>query len=63
LLDTEPVDVKGVRSRRGRLHRNGAAEAHQTEGRDLVALRIIVTGSTTAEGKSFELVDRYDSAA
>ncbi|MDQ8153729.1 MAG: saccharopine dehydrogenase C-terminal domain-containing protein [Gemmatimonadota bacterium] len=65
LLELEPVDVKGVKVR----PRDVAVAAmgprlRKPGGRDLVALRVIVQG--TSGGRpvthSFELVDRFDEA-
>jgi lysine 6-dehydrogenase len=63
LLDTEPVDVKGVKvAPRDVFIATVQPKLTKPKGRDLVALRVVVTGSNngTKATKSFELVDRYD---
>jgi lysine 6-dehydrogenase len=63
LLDTEPVDVKGVKvAPRDAFIATVKPKLTKPNGRDLVALRVVVTGSNngTKATKSFELVDRYD---
>ena len=63
LLDLEPVDVKGVRV----VPRDVAIAAMtprltKRDGKDLVALRVTVSGRKSTEPKAvtYELVDRYD---
>ena len=63
LLDLEPIDVKGLRV----VPRDVAIAAMaprltKPDGKDLVALRVTVTGRIGAESKTvtYELVDRYD---
>jgi lysine 6-dehydrogenase len=63
LLDLEPIDVKGVHV----VPRDVAIAAMtprltKRDGKDLVALRVIVTGRKSSEPKTvtYELVDRYD---
>jgi lysine 6-dehydrogenase len=63
LLELEPIDVKGVRV----APRDVAVAAmgprlKKPEGKDLVALRVIVRGTKDGRAKTitFELVDRYD---
>lgn len=63
LLDNEPIDVKGVRVvPRDVFIAQVQPKLTKPQGRDLVALRVVVKG--TKEGKpatkTFELVDRYD---
>ena len=63
LLDTEPVDVKGVKvAPRDAFIAVVQPKLTKPKGRDLVALRVVVSGSNngTKASKSFELVDRYD---
>lgn len=63
LLDNEPIDVKGQRViPRDLFIAAVQPKLKKPKGRDLVALRVVVTG--TKDGKpatrTFELVDRYD---
>lgn len=63
LLDLEPVDVKGVRvAPRDVAVAAMGARLTKPEGRDLVALRVIVTGKKAGEAKTvkFDLIDKYD---
>ncbi len=63
LLDKTPVDVKGVKvAPRDAFIAVVQPKLTKPEGRDLVALRVVVSGSNngTKASKSFELVDRYD---
>ena len=63
LLDTRPVDVKGVKvSPRDAFIAVVQPKLTKPKGRDLVALRVVVSGSTNGAkaSKTFELVDRYD---
>ena len=63
LLDTTPVDVKGMKViPRDEFIAVVQPKLTKPKGRDLVALRIVVSGSNngTKATKSFELVDRYD---
>ena len=63
LLDTEPVDVKGVRiAPRDAFIAVVQPKLTKPKGHDLVALRVVVSGSNNGAKatKSFELVDRYD---
>ena len=63
LLDLEPIDVKGLRV----VPRDVAIAAMtprltKRDGKDLVALRVTVSGRKSSEPKTvtYELVDRYD---
>jgi lysine 6-dehydrogenase len=65
LLDNTPVDVKG----KSVVPRDVFIAAvhpklHKPQGRDLVALRVIVSGQKdgTPSQVSFRLIDRYDAA-
>lgn len=63
LLDTTPVDVKGMKViPRDEFIAVVQPKLTKPKGRDLVALRVVVSGSNngTKATKSFELVDRYD---
>ena len=63
LLDTEPVEVKGVRiAPRDAFIAVVGPKLTKPRGRDLVALRVVVSGSNNGSTatRSFELVDRYD---
>ena len=63
LLDNEPIEVKGVEVvPRDLFIAKVQPKLTKPEGRDLVALRVIVTGkkSGAAATRTFELVDRYD---
>jgi len=63
LLDLEPVDVKGVRvAPRDVAVAAMGARLTKPEGRDLVALRVIVKGKKAGEAKTvkFDLIDKYD---
>lgn len=63
LLDLEPVDVKGVRvAPRDVAVAAMGARLTKPEGRDLVALRVIVKGQKAGEAKTvkFDLIDKYD---
>ena len=63
LLDTTPVEVKGVKiSPRDAFIAVVLPKLTKPKGRDLVALRVVVSGSTNGAKatKTFELVDRYD---
>src|SRR5215813_3363965 len=63
LLDTEPVEVKGMRvAPRDAFIAVVQPKLTKPKGHDLVALRVVVSGSNdgTKATKSFELVDRYD---
>jgi lysine 6-dehydrogenase len=63
LLDLEPVDVKGMKViPREAFMAIVAPRLTKPEGRDLVALRVVVTGTKggAKKTKTFELVDRYD---
>lgn len=63
LLDLEPVDVKGMKVvPRDAFIASVLPKLHKPKGRDLVALRVVVSGKKNgrAATKSFELVDRYD---
>jgi lysine 6-dehydrogenase len=65
LLDNEPMDVKGVRVvPRDLFIAKVQPKLTKPEGRDLVALRVIVKGEKGGKPatKTFELVDRYDEA-
>jgi len=63
LLSLEPVDVKGIKVvPRDAFIASVLPKLHKPKGRDLVALRVVVTGKKNgaAASKSFELVDKYD---
>src|SRR5215831_11231888 len=63
LLDLEPVDVKGARvAPRDAFIAVVQPKLTKPKGRDLVALRVVVSGSNNGSkaSKAFELVDRYD---
>jgi lysine 6-dehydrogenase len=63
LLDNEPMDVKGVRVvPRDLFIAKVQPKLTKPEGRDLVALRVVVKGTKagTPMTKTFELVDKYD---
>ena len=65
LLDNEPVDVKGTKVvPRDLFIAQVQPKLTKPKGRDLVALRVVVTGKKggAAATKTFELVDRYDEA-
>jgi lysine 6-dehydrogenase len=65
LLDNEPIDVKGVQVvPRDLFIAKVQPKLTKPEGRDLVALRVIVQGEKAGKPatKTFELVDRYDEA-
>ena len=63
LLDLEPVDVKGVKVvPRDAFIASVLPKLTKVHGHDLVALRVVVTGTKAGKpaSKTFELVDRYD---
>jgi len=63
LLSLDPVDVKGTKVvPRDAFIASVMPKLHKPKGRDLVALRVVVSGKKngTAASKSFELVDKYD---
>jgi len=64
LLDTDPVDVKGqkVIPREAFMAIVGP-RLTKPEGKDLVALRVVVSGAKGGKPKTltFELIDRYDT--
>jgi lysine 6-dehydrogenase len=63
LLDNEPVDVKGTKVvPRDLFIAQVQPKLTKPNGRDLVALRVVVTGKKGGKPatKTFELVDRYD---
>ena len=63
LLSLDPVDVKGQKVvPRDAFIASVMPKLHKPKGRDLVALRVVVSGKKngTAASKSFELVDKYD---
>ena len=65
LLDLTPVDVKGVKVvPRDAFIASVMPKLFKPKGRDLVALRVVVSGKKdgAAAMKTFELVDRYDEA-
>ena len=65
LLDLEPVDVKGSRVvPRDAFIASAAKKLTKPQGKDLVALRVIVEGEKDGQRKKleWELVDRYDQA-
>ncbi len=64
LLDTEPVDVKGVRvSPRDLVVSVLGPKLTKPDGRDIVALRVTVEGTKAGKRQriAFELVDRFDA--
>jgi lysine 6-dehydrogenase len=63
LLDLEPVDVKGIKVvPRDVFIAIVGPRLNKVHGRDLVALRVVVSGKKAGRSatKTFELVDRYD---
>jgi lysine 6-dehydrogenase len=63
LLSLDPVDVKGTKVvPRDAFIASVMPKLHKPKGRDLVALRVVVSGKKNgaAASKSFELVDKYD---
>ena len=63
LLSLDPVDVKGTKVvPRDAFIASVMPKLHKPKGRDLVALRVVVSGKKdgAAASKSFELVDKYD---
>jgi len=65
LLDLTPVDVKGIKVvPRDAFIASVMPKLFKPKGRDLVALRVVVSGkkSGSAATKTFELVDLYDAA-
>jgi lysine 6-dehydrogenase len=63
LLDTEPVEVKGVKiAPRDAFIAVVQPKLTKPKGRDLVALRVVVSGTKNGAKatRSYELVDRYD---
>jgi lysine 6-dehydrogenase len=63
LLDLEPVDVKGIKVvPRDLFIACAAPRLRKPEGRDLVALRVLVSGTKNGAKKTvgYELVDRMD---
>jgi lysine 6-dehydrogenase len=63
LLDTEPVEVKGVKiAPRDAFIAVVQPKLTKPKGRDLVALRVVVSGSKNGAKatRTYELVDRYD---
>jgi len=63
LLDLDPVDVKGLKIiPRDAFMAIVGPRLTKPEGKDLVALRVVVSGAEggTPKTKTFELVDRYD---
>jgi len=65
LLDLTPVDVKGIKVvPRDAFIASVMPKLFKPKGRDLVALRVVVSGKKngSAATKTFELVDRYDEA-
>jgi lysine 6-dehydrogenase len=63
LLSLDPVDVKGTKVvPRDAVVATIGPKLRKPEGRDLVALRVIVSGTRngTARKLSYELIDRYD---
>jgi lysine 6-dehydrogenase len=64
LLETEPVDVKGQRIiPRDAFIASVGPRLTKPEGKDLVALRVVVSGKKAGKAKAvtFELVDRFDA--
>ncbi len=65
LLDLEPVDVKGTKVvPRDVFIAVVGPRLNKPAGRDLVALRVVVSGKKAGKSatKTFQLVDRYDEA-
>jgi lysine 6-dehydrogenase len=65
LIDSEPIEVKGVRvSPRDVFIAAAGPRLRKPEGRDLVALRVVVRGTNGGRERtlSWELIDRYDEA-
>jgi lysine 6-dehydrogenase len=65
LLDLDPVDVKGSRIvPRDAFIASASKKLTKPQGKDLVALRVVVEGQKNGERKKleWELVDRYDAA-
>jgi lysine 6-dehydrogenase len=65
LLDLTPVDVKGMKVvPRDAFIASVQPKLTKPKGRDLVALRIVVTGTKggQAASRTFDLVDRYDES-
>jgi len=63
LLSLDPVDVKGQKVvPRDAFIASVMPKLHKPKGRDLVALRVVVSGKKNGAtaSKSFELVDKYD---
>jgi lysine 6-dehydrogenase len=63
LLDLEPIDVKGSRIvPRDAFIASAAKKLTKPQGKDLVALRVVVEGEKAGQRKKleWELVDRYD---
>jgi lysine 6-dehydrogenase len=63
LLSVDPVDVRGQKVvPRDAFIASVMPKLHKPKGRDLVALRVVVSGKKNgaAASKSFELVDKYD---
>jgi lysine 6-dehydrogenase len=63
LLDNQPIDVKGTKVvPRDLFIATVQPKLTKPKGRDLVALRVVVTGTKGGKpaSKTFELVDRYD---
>ena len=63
LLSLDPVDVKGTKVvPRDAFIASVLPKLYKPKGRDLVALRVVVTGKKAGAvaSKSFELVDKYD---
>src|SRR3954463_3106334 len=63
LLDLDPVDVKGSRIvPRDAFIASAAKKLTKPQGKDLVALRVVVEGEKNGERKKleWELIDRYD---
>src|SRR5690242_19754384 len=64
LLDLDPVDVKGMKIiPREAFMAIVGPRLTKPEGRDLVALRVVVSGTKGGKpaSKTFELIDRYDA--
>jgi lysine 6-dehydrogenase len=64
LLDLDPVDVKGVKViPREAFMAVAGPRLTKPEGQDLVALRVVVSGTKAGKPKTvtFELIDRYDA--
>jgi lysine 6-dehydrogenase len=64
LIDNEPVEVKGARVSPRDVFIAAAGPRLRKQGPDLVALRVVVSGSKAGQAKTltWELIDRFDEA-